>query len=157
MRNWLYPLLLLPGLLNATNSPPIFSTGVGLYNVTGIHKRVFVQLEYKFSPFYWHFRPQVGGMITEQKTTYFYGGIACDLYLVDKIVLTPSFSPGLYIQAGGKNLGFPLEFRSGLSFAVERDYFRLGAEFFHLSHGHIVKRNPGVNSLVFYLSIPFSK
>jgi hypothetical protein len=144
-------------MLGAIEEPPLLSIGAGLYNVTGNHKRFFGQLEYKFAPFYWHLRPQVGGFITERWTTFFYGGIACDFYLVDKIVLTPSFSPGIYIQAGGRDLGLPLEFRSGLCFALVRDGYRIGLDFFHLSHSKLAKKNPGVNSLVVSLSIPIRK
>lgn len=152
--------LFFASILEAKGQDPLITIGSGLYNITGRHRRMAFEFEYKFAPFYWHLRPQVGGFITEQATTCLYGGIACDFYLVDKFVVTPSFSPSLYFKGNGKDLGLPLEFRSALSVAVERDGFRLGAEIFHLSHAHIFTSfNPGVNVLMFYLAIPlrFSK
>ena len=45
-------------------------------------------------------------------TLHGFAGLLIDLYLFGRVVITPSFAPGVYYAGRGKDLGFPLEFRS---------------------------------------------
>ena len=77
-----------------------------------------------------------------------------DLYLTNKIVVTPSFAPGLYERGDGKDLGHAIEFRSGLDLAYRRkNGARIGAEFHHLSNASLDENNPGAETFLFTYSI----
>jgi lipid A 3-O-deacylase len=133
----------------------LLSLEAGIYNVTGTHLRSLYQIEYKWKPVVADLRPQIGFFVAENWATYLYGGIAYDLFLGKHVALTPSFSPGLYAKGKGKDLGFPLEFRSCLELAfIFNNGARLGAEIYHLSNAHLSSKNPGVNEATLFYSIP---
>ncbi len=148
-----YILLLLPCILVAKE--PLLCFGAGDNNLTGTHKKWLFQAEYRFSPPVYDLRPQVGIFMTTQLATFIYGGVGYDFILWDRIVITPSFSPGWYIRGNGKNLGFPIEFRSALECAFQfKKGARLGLAISHLSNAHLSHRNPGVNTLVLSIEVP---
>jgi len=100
-------------------------------------------------------RPLFGIMGTERATLYVYGGMALDLFLGKGFVLTPSFAPGLYVQGKGKDLGFPLEFRSSMELSyILPNRGRIGAQFYHISNASLGSKNPGAEALVFFYGIP---
>jgi len=123
------------------------------------------EAEYKFhvkylkSPFrFLEFRPLVGLMMTARGSGYLYGGLNFDLLFGDHFLIAPGFAAGYYWQGKGKNLGFPLEFRSGVEVAWQfSDWHRLGIHFYHLSNASLSRRNPGEESLVLFYDIPLSK
>ena len=123
------------------------------------------EAEYKFhvkafkSPFYFlEFRPLVGLMMTSRGSGYLYGGLNFDLLFWDHLLISPGFAAGFYWQGKGKNLGYPLEFRSGVELAWQfSDWHRLGIHFYHLSNASLGRRNPGEESLVLYYDIPLTK
>ncbi|MES2200391.1 MAG: acyloxyacyl hydrolase [Chlamydiota bacterium] len=136
--------------------PKLLNVGIGVYDIIHDPHHVLLQLEYRtFFKRWTYLRPLIGIMGTEKATLYIYGGIAGDIFLGKSFVLTPSFAPGIYFKGKGKDLGFPLEFRS----AIELSYVlpsqgRLGAQFYHLSNASYGNKNPGSESLVFFYSIP---
>ena len=104
------------------------------------------------------FRPVAGIMATARGSTYLYGGINFDLLFWDHILFAPGFAAGWYASGSGKNLGYPLEFRSGIELSWQfDDWRRLGIHFYHLSNASIGHRNPGEESLDIYYSIPIKK
>lgn len=65
-----------------------------------------------------------------------------------------SFAPGAYMQGGDVNLGFPIEFRSGLEFGVRFDQgWQLSLSYDHRSNGDISAVNPGMETF----QVRFSK
>ena len=57
----------------------------------------------------------------------------------------------------GKDLGNPLEFRSGITFSVRlSDYSRLGITFHHISNAGLNERNPGEESILVLYSVPIT-
>jgi hypothetical protein len=71
------------------------------------------------------------------------------------LVLTPSFGAGLYADGGGKELGHAVEFRSQIEIAYRFDNrARLGLAFSHISNASIGDKNPGVEVLNVYYSLP---
>lgn len=135
--------------------PPLLSFGAGCVNITGFHKSWLFQAEYKWKPPALGLRPQAGLFITSLGSTFFYGGICYEFLMGKKIVLTPSFCPGLYFRGKGKDLGHRVEFRSAMDLAYRfKNEGRLGASFYHLSNSHLSDRNPGVNILAFYYAFP---
>ena len=93
--------------------------------------------------------PITGFMITGDNATYLYTGIQVD-YDLGKVNFTPSFTPGLYGQGDGKDLGHMIEFKSELQFSV--DMFKnseMGFSYNHLSNASLGDKNPGANSYMF--------
>jgi lipid A 3-O-deacylase len=138
--------------------PKLLCVGLGIFDIIHDPHHVLLQFEYRTYFHRCHYaRPLIGIFGTEKGSIYVYGGIAFDIFLGKKVVLSPSFAPGLYYKGKGKDLGFPLEFRS----ALELDYIfpnksRFGAQFYHISNASLGHKNPGVEALVFLYSIPLN-
>ncbi len=152
--------------LQATPPPDYLSFATGSYCLLNPKWRTWeFDLEYKFhlqclkSPNrYLEFRPLVGALITLKGTTYFYLGINFDLLFFDHLLFAPGFAAGYFSKGEGRNLGYPLEFRSGVELAWQfSDTRRLGIHFYHLSNASIGKRNPGEESLVLFYDLPLVK
>jgi lipid A 3-O-deacylase len=148
--------------LHASQHADGFSVYSGAFDVLrDWHRTYEFGLEYKFnpawqSPFYFlEFRPLLGIMGTATKSTFVYGGIDFDLFLSDQLVFALGFAPGWYRAGDGKNLGFPLEFRSRAELGWQfNGQTRLGVYFYHISNANLGHRNPGEESLGFFFDIP---
>ena len=95
--------------------------------------------------------PITGAMITTDNASYVYTGIQVQ-YKFGNINFTPSFTPGLYNEGDGKDLGHVVEFKSELQFSL--DLFKnseLGFSYNHISNASLGDKNPGANSYVFNL------
>jgi len=92
--------------------------------------------------------PITGFMMTADSDTYFYTGVQAE-YKIGKLNFTPSFSPGLYSVGDGKDLGYPLEFKSELQISVDFFGSKLGYSQSHLSNADIGDKNPGADSYMF--------
>ena len=93
--------------------------------------------------------PITGFMITENNAGYIYTGIQAQ-YSIGNLNITPSFSPGLYGEGDGKDLGHVLEFKSELQLSL--DLFsnsQLGFSYNHISNASLGEKNPGANSYTF--------
>jgi lipid A 3-O-deacylase len=112
-------------------------------------------LEYRagFSVFYVH--PFLGVMGTTDSVFYGYGGILIDIPIGGGFYFTPSGALGGYNRGDGQNLGFPLEFRTGLelTYRFEHDA-RLGLMFHHISNASLGGSNPGSESLFVTFAYP---
>jgi len=96
-------------------------------------------------------------MATVEGSVYAYAGLNFDL-LFGHILFAPGFAAGYYASGHGKNLGYPIEFRSGVELAWQcDDWRRFGLHFYHLSNASIGRRNPGEESLVFFYDLPLTK
>jgi hypothetical protein len=137
-------------------APSHLQVGVGIFDVDKPHQRALVQLEYRFEPHFHHIRPLVALMATNKRSVFLCAGAGWDIFLGKRVVITPSFAPGLYYHGRGKNLGFPLNFRSSIDVAfVLGNKGRVGVQFFHISNARLFLHNPGVDCLIFYYAIPF--
>lgn len=152
--------------LQAATIPDYLSFATGAYNLLQSKWRTWeFDMEYKFhlsclkSPNrYLEFRPLVGALITLRGTTYFYLGLNFDLLFFDHLLFAPGFAAGYFSKGEGRNLGYPIEFRSGVELAWQfSDQSRLGVHFYHLSNASLGKRNPGEESLVLFYDIPLVK
>ena len=93
--------------------------------------------------------PVTGFMLTENSAAYAYTGIQAQ-YNLGKLKVLPSFTPGLYGQGDGKDLGHIIEFKSELQFSL--DIFsnsELGFSYNHISNASLGEKNPGANSYMF--------
>ena len=93
--------------------------------------------------------PVTGFMITENNAAYGYTGIQA-FYNIGKINFTPSFTPGVYSQGDGKDLGHTIEFKSELQFSLDiSSESELGFSYNHISNASLGDKNPGANSYMF--------
>ncbi|MBI5346259.1 MAG: acyloxyacyl hydrolase [Chlamydiae bacterium] len=112
-------------------------------------------VEYKFYPSFLKFHPMLGFMATVEKVTFTYGGVSLDLNLNKRVVFAPSFCAGYYTNGSGKDMGYPLEFRTGLEISLGlNDKSRVGILAYHTSNAKLGHRNPGTESLDLFYSFP---
>ncbi len=93
--------------------------------------------------------PITGALITADNATYVYTGVQAQ-YKLGALNLTPSFTPGLYNEGEGKDLGHIVEFKSEIQLSF--DIFKqseLGLSYNHLSNASLGDKNPGANSYMF--------
>ena len=93
--------------------------------------------------------PITGVLITSDNAGYVYTGVQAQ-YNIGILNITPSFTPGLYHEGDGKDLGHMLEFKSEvqLSFDLSKNT-ELGFSYNHLSNASLGDKNPGANSYMF--------
>ena len=90
--------------------------------------------------------PISGGFLTEKSAFYLYTGVQAD-YELGFLTITPSFAPGYYNTGGGKDLGYPLEFKSEVQMSFDlSDSSHLGMSYNHISNASLGTKNPGANS-----------
>ena len=149
--------------LHSVPPPDLISVATGVYDFLRERSRTWeFEAEYKFhvkwmkSPYHFlQFRPLVGLMANLKGSVYLYAGLNFDLLFFDHLLFAPGFAAGYFSQGKGKDLGYPLEFRSGVELAWQfADWHRLGVHFYHLSNASLGRRNPGEESLVLFYDIP---
>ena len=93
--------------------------------------------------------PITGALITSDNAGYIYTGVQAQ-YKIGLLNITPSFTPGLYHEGNGKDLGHMIEFKSEvqLSFDLSKNT-ELGFSYNHLSNASLGDKNPGANSYMF--------
>ena len=93
--------------------------------------------------------PISGGFITETNAFYIYSGVQAE-YDVGFFTITPSFAPGYYNYGDGKDLGYPLEFKTELQMSFDLgETSHLGMSYNHISNASLGTKNPGANSYMF--------
>ena len=93
--------------------------------------------------------PITGLMITSDNAGYFYTGVQAQ-YKLGNLNFTPSFTPGLYHEGDGKDLGHTLEFKSEVQLSLNLSKnSELGFSYNHLSNASLGDKIPGANSYMF--------
>ena len=93
--------------------------------------------------------PITGGFLTENSAFYLYTGVQAE-YELGFLTITPSFAPGYYNYGDGKDLGYPLEFKSEIQMTFNlSDSAHLGMSYNHISNVSLGTKNPGANSYMF--------
>jgi lipid A 3-O-deacylase len=129
--------------------PNLLSGSAGVFDVEGRRDRAAeFRAGYRWERHGRVLRPLVAAMITSDGSSYACGGVAYDLPLGHRLLVTPSFAPGLYARGGGFDLGNVVEFRSQLAIDLRLGRSRIGVSFSHMSNAHLGARNPGVEALV---------
>ena len=101
------------------------------------------------------FSPVTGALITADNAAYIYTGVQAQ-YKIGKINLTPSFTPGIYSEGDGKDLGHIVEFKSEIQLSVDLlKNSQLGFSYNHISNASLGDKNPGANSYMFNYSKNF--
>jgi lipid A 3-O-deacylase len=93
--------------------------------------------------------PVTGALITADAASYLYTGVQAQ-YNLGALNITPSFTPGLYFEGDGKDLGHLIEFKSELQFSLDLSKTsELGFSYNHISNASLGDKNPGANSYMF--------
>jgi len=93
--------------------------------------------------------PITGALITADNAGYVYTGVQAQ-YKLGSFNFTPSFTPGLYHEGDGKDLGHIIEFKSELQFSFNLfENTQLGMSYNHISNASLGEKNPGANSYMF--------
>jgi lipid A 3-O-deacylase len=140
------------------DDPGRVSGGAGAFDVTGRNGESALELRlgYRWERSGKVLRPIVGAMATSDGAVYGCAGIAYDLPLGRRFVVTPSLAPGLYARGHGLDLGHAVEFRSELAFDYTLSHgAHIGLSFSHMSNAHLGDKNPGVESLMIQYSRSF--
>ena len=93
--------------------------------------------------------PITGGFLTENNAFYLYSGVQAE-YDLGSLKITPSFAPGYYNEGNGKELGYPLEFKTEVQVSLELfENTKFGMSYNHISNASLGTKNPGANSYTF--------
>ena len=93
--------------------------------------------------------PITGAMFTADNAAYIYTGVQAH-YSIGALNIIPSFTPGLYEQGDGKDLGHMLEFKSEVQLSLDLPKnSQFGFSYNHLSNASLGDKNPGANSYMF--------
>ena len=93
--------------------------------------------------------PVTGFFLTENQAAYLYTGIQAHYKLGD-LDFTPSFTPGLYHEGDGKDLGHIIEFKTEVQFSINTSAdTKFGFSYNHVSNASLGSKNPGANSYIF--------
>ena len=94
-------------------------------------------------------QPVTGVMITADNAGYVYTGFQIP-YQSGSLTITPSFTPGLYSEGDGKDLGHVIEFKSEIQLSFNySSNSELAFSYNHISNASIGDKNPGANSYMF--------
>lgn len=111
----------------------------------------------RWTPF--DLRPVIGLMRTRYASHYVFAGITRESKFSTNdtgFLLSVDFAPGLYLHGGNEdvNLGFWLQFRSGVNLVYEfADHTRIGLGYHHLSNASLAEENPGTETLTITYSV----
>ena len=94
-------------------------------------------------------QPVTGAFITADNAKYIYTG-----FQIPKkngsFTFTPSFTPGLYDEGDGKDLGHVIEFKTEIQISFEiSNQSEIGLSYNHISNASLGDKNPGANSYMF--------
>ena len=93
--------------------------------------------------------PVTGFMMTGDSASYLYTGVQAQ-YKFGSINFVPSFTPGLYNEGDGKDLGHILEFKSEVQLSLDvSGNSEVGFSYNHISNASLGDKNPGANSYMF--------
>ena len=93
--------------------------------------------------------PITGGFVTENSAVYIYSGIEWNIDM-GSFKFTPSFTPGLYHEGDGKDLGHVLEFKTEVQLSYNlSENTNFGMSYNHVSNASLGDKNPGANSYMF--------
>ena len=93
-------------------------------------------------------QPVTGLMVTADNAAYIYTGF--QIYNEGPLKFTPSFTPGLYSEGDGKDLGHVIEFKTEIQISYEfSSNSEIAVSYNHISNASLGDKNPGANSYMF--------
>lgn len=142
-----------------TTTTPLMSFGVGAFDMfdnVEQDQAMDFRAEYRFGePLWYVVKPFIGLELTSDWGGGAFAGVVADWVIADHWMIAPSFAVGLWGEGGGKDMGFPLEFRSQLEAGYRFDNdWRVTAAISHISNAEIGDENPGSEIGTVYLHVP---
>lgn len=127
------------------------SLSVGAIDVGRSQEATELGVELLFRPVKWELQPIAGAHVTTDQAFFVLVGLRRPVPFGGRRqwAFVPSFAVSYYEDGKGKELGYPIEFRSGgdLLRKVGPDSW-LGIGFYHLSNSALGRLNPGTNALL---------
>ena len=94
-------------------------------------------------------QPVTGVFITADNATYIYTGFQIPKKS-GSLTFTPSFTPGLYSEGDGKDLGHVIEFKTEIQISLDlSENSEIAFSYNHISNASLGDKNPGANSYMF--------
>ena len=143
----------------AADDPAFLTLGGGYYDVIrGDNQAADFRVEYRSDLDLWITKPWAGLEVTSDGAVYVAAGLLTDVYFGDRVVVTPQAGLGYYENGDGPDLGYELEFRTGVEVGYRFDNrSRLSVGFSHISNADLGDRNPGTEIVTFMYSIPVGR
>ena len=108
----------------------------GLIGLQHQNDELFIEAEHG------RFSPITGAFITSKNAFYVYTGVQAE-YQFGSLAITPSFAPGYYNAGSGKDLGYPLEFKTEIQMSYDlSNTSLLGMSYNHISNASLGTKNP---------------
>ncbi|MGA9854346.1 MAG: acyloxyacyl hydrolase [Gammaproteobacteria bacterium] len=148
-----------PDATSNDNGANMFSIGA-FDRVDRVEQTLDVEYQRRWGHYLlWRFKPFVGTGLTGHRSLYGFGGLELGVHLTPHLVFAPSEALALYFHGSGKQLGSPLEFRSGIDVLwVFGDGASIGLSYHHMSHWFLFgSTNPGTEILNLTVSIPIQE
>ena len=125
----------------------------GRFDHNDSHARDMFQIDYDFDKTLFgspigDFKPVIGFLRTGGDAKYAYAGVRLDYKVLNNsILISPSFTPGIYGKGDAKDLGHGLEFKSQVRVALNlTPTFNIGVAYSHISNASLGEKNPGANN-----------
>jgi lipid A 3-O-deacylase len=143
----------------SAQDPAFVTLGGGYYDVVrGDNQAADFRLEYRSDLELWIAKPWAGVEVTSDGAVYVAAGLLTDIYFGNRIVVTPQAGVGYYYNGDGPDLGYELEFRTGVEVGYRFDNrSRLAVGLSHISNASLGEDNPGTEILTFTYSIPVGR
>jgi hypothetical protein len=113
-------------------------------------------VEYRWAPLTrWKLIPSVGFTLAEEGAAYGYAALRYDFPLGRHVYLSPVVGAGAFRNGGNLDLGYGLEFKTGLDISVlVAGRYRVGLLGYHLSNCRLSEDNPGTEVLEVVFALP---
>jgi hypothetical protein len=150
--------LSVPGLVMADHDAELAFTAGAFEAFDSDFRATEIGVEYRFAPVASAFDliPTLGVAINSDGGYWAYAGVRYDWDFSPKWTLTPSFAVAGYEDGAGRDLGYGMEFRTGLDLAYRlSDDSRLALGIYHMSNADIADDNPGSESVIVTYSFGF--
>jgi hypothetical protein len=119
---------------------------LGAVEIVDPDPRGLVSFEYRYATGRYRPSPWLAAEATGNDRFFGFGAFV-DVSVGRRLVLTPAFGAGIYLDHGGMGLGWHLEFRSSIELTWRVGATRLGAGIAHYSSAGLGDTNPGTEAL----------
>ncbi len=146
-----------PGIATAQdfNPPSPFAGWTIISAGPRLHADKFLGSEVRFTHIldqdYFHFHPVLDFSVGNDGAFWVGAGVYVEGELETKagnLFIGGSFAPGFYHKGNGFDLGYPLEFRSGIEAGIKTNNgYRISLSYDHRSNARIRKINPGMETI----------
>lgn len=143
--------LSLPVMVVAEEQSAIAFTAGGYDAFDSEDNAAEIGLEYRFAPAtgFFNLIPTIGASVSSDGAYWAYAGVRYDWSLSADWIVTPHFALAAYENGGGVDLGYGMEFRTGLDIAYQLTASsRLSLGYYHMSNADLGDDNPGADSII---------